>query len=808
MKIKLSGRAQVEFSGIRKVFQQLPEINNERIANGLEPIIDLTIGQPHLPVNPVVLTALQKKLKENNIASEFGYSQVGGRTETLEAVVALYSMYYPKVKYTLKEVMCTNGAVQALWNALSIFIEEKKKKKDVVLIFEPYFGHYIIQVAALGGKIVKIPALERNFHPTAEALEKILIQYPDAKILLLNYPNNPSGVSLDKNELEKMVKVLKKYPNIAIILDEVYHEISFCSHTSLLEIAPEFKNRTIVIHSGSKGLLGAPDLRVGMAAGPSVWIEAMCRQQLFATSSVSYLSQIALTSAINSRLNTSSMPWKNFVLKEYQSNIEYMAEQLNSIGLRVPLVPKGAFYILVDASCLLGSHVPDEMIITKRNGQAVKLEHIRKKLKMNRLSVDTEIAALFLYVAGVAAVPGSSFGLEPQAGFLRISCAKTKEFLELAIKQLKEICTQLFNTTKIRVSGKNTLLSLQEESSKNLAIIGAGNVGEWFIYMLLNGLVTGDFDGLGRIYLIGRNSNKLQAKIADQLHAFIIAACYEKTEADIIPEDIERLINKISCTEDYSVLGNVHYIITAFGAPMSPDIRERSDLLFANYKIAIDIARKIKVYANRKAFIINLANPLDVITWCLQELSGFPSEQVAGVSGILDVSRLAEAVREVLKVKYQDIDFHSLVVVGQHGNEMVPLLSQVKVLKKPLFEKADDSQINAIIHFTAKKGTQIMENLGKIPPHISTARAILVVLKAVLTSSNSSFPCSVWNRDCQAFMGSLVKFKKDKIVVEELDISLQEKEALMKAAFQIKKEKNFVTDTYRKDLRSFELCNE
>lgn len=791
-KIALSQRTKKQASPIRKIFSQLPSLNSERIHSGLDGIIDLTIGQPHLPVNSFAIKEVCTTLMKEDILTKFGYSAVRGRPETITAIINLYKQYYPEVCFSDEEIICTNGANQALWNSLSILIDGEK---DAVLLFEPYFGHYESQIAALGGECIKISTYNNHFKPTADKLIKALKQHPNAKALILNFPNNPAGINLEQEEFIKIINVLRENPQIAIISDEVYRELNFSSdYQSIINVAPDLKDRTILINSGSKGLLGAPDIRIGMAAGPKKWIQAMGHQQMLTTASVSYFSQIALVSGVKNYLELSSVVWKENALQEYKKNIAYMSESMQNLGFLINNNPTAGFYLLVNAGFLIGYLIPDKFLFKGENEKPILIENINEKIGGNILKNDINIAAFLLHVSGIAVVPGSSFGIDSHHGFLRVSCAANDEKLKTSIKRLENTLDALLKTSKKSFFQRSDISYTPQLPVKNIAIIGVGNVGEWLLNAILTEVYFDKIKKIGNIYLMGRSKEKLRSKFDDQIHGFIIDSCYERANS----KNIDLLSRKIIFTEDYSVLKDVSYVITAFGAPMDKEIKQRSDLLFKNNEIAFNIAEKLRNFCNKEALIVNIANPLDVITWQLQEYSGFPTDQVIGVSGILDTARLAQAIQHTLNIKYEDIDLNSLVVLGQHGPAMVPLLSNVKVLNKPLLKIATEEQIDKIIFFTKHKGTEMMENFGKIPPHVGTAKAIITILSALFNNRAAMLPCSVWNEEYQSFIGTLVRIS-NKISIKPSDLNVKEKIAMTESANEIKRDKETISHFKMKD---------
>lgn len=327
MKIRLAERTKTLSSSIRTITEQLALINQARAQLSLEPIIDLSIGQPHLAANPVALTAIYQQLTASNSAHDLGYSPVIGRDATLQAIVNLYQVYYPHVHYTLKEVMCSHGANQALWNAFSIFIQNNQGQPDIVLALEPYFGQYQAQVTALGGQFIGIASDVNDFQTTLDHLQRALTKHPATKILILNYPNNPSGQALEHKELLALVQVLTKFPALILILDDVYRDIHFTTQLSPLDVDPLLKSRTIVINSGSKGLIGAPDLRIGVVAAPEAWIAAMAQQQMLTTAGVSYLSQVAFIAAVNAKRHLPENAWHQAEQLQHHMRMEFYSTQ-------------------------------------------------------------------------------------------------------------------------------------------------------------------------------------------------------------------------------------------------------------------------------------------------------------------------------------------------------------------------------------------------------------------------------------------------------------------------------------------------
>jgi aspartate/methionine/tyrosine aminotransferase len=408
---RLAKRASIAVSPIRRIFQQLPTIKEKRQIDGLSPLIDLSVGQPHLEANPDVMKSLEK-VQVCQIAQS--YSPAQGEPETLKSIVKLYKHYYPHVQYKVEETMTTMGGSGALSNIFSVLVE---KAEDIILTFEPYFAAYVGQVEAWSGTLIKIPTLKSNFRPTAEGLNEALKTYPNTKALILNYPNNPSGVSLTKQEACQLAKTLARYPHVFIIIDDVYRDFNFTDHVTILDVAPYLKDRCIVINSGAKGLLGAPSERVGMIAAHEQLIKSMQPQQGNSISGVPHRTQLALRYAVDSHLNDPTNKWLINARKEYKKNINAAYLAFKKLGFILSQKPDGTFYLLVNAKHLIGKRNPHTLMEIKD---------------------DIDIVNYFLHSAGVATVPGSGFGIDPTEGYFRISCAKEENLLLEAINRMGE----------------------------------------------------------------------------------------------------------------------------------------------------------------------------------------------------------------------------------------------------------------------------------------------------------------------------------------------------------------------------------
>jgi aspartate/methionine/tyrosine aminotransferase len=452
--IQLAKRTNLPYDPIDSITSSIPSINKQRKQNGLEPIIGMNVGEPHLPILPKVLEELIQFLNSKEATTSLGYAPLAGSSESLDAILHLYKNYYPHVNYTQKEVMICNGATQGMANALNIFIDEG----DEVVVFEPYYSAYHTQVRCAGGSLVKIPTSQDGFRPSAKQLDNILSTHPRVKVLILNYPNNPTGIDLSEKEAKEIAAVLQKHEHVAIIIDDVYRELTINQHVTILDVDPSLKDRCIVVNSVSKGLIGAPGLRIGMVAANENWRQHMIDMQSVCTSSLPNLNQLVLQKAIEYKLSDAPeyTEWVNKSKQAYADNIHYVAEEVKKLGFDSINGGCGLF-LLVNAGSLMGKTIPDTIDFVS-SGKHHVIEGLRERIGSSVFEHDRHIVTYLLYTAGVAVVPGSGFGIDEKAGCLRFSCAKNKSDLEKALGYIKQAVQALPN------------LELKEKEASSLSL--------------------------------------------------------------------------------------------------------------------------------------------------------------------------------------------------------------------------------------------------------------------------------------------------------------------------------------------------
>ena len=270
---------------------------------------------------------------------------------------------------------------------------------DEVIIPAPYWVSYPEMVKLAEGKPVIVNTkFSNNYKLTAEQLEEVITD--NTKAIILCSPSNPTGACYTRGELKELAAVLDEYPNILILSDEIYEYIVFeGEHVSILNAAPQLKDRTVIINGFSKGF-AMTGWRLGYMAGPKPIADAVAKIQSQETSAPSSISQKAGLAAY-----TGTMKPVEDMRKAFKKRRDYIVKALEAIEGVECFIPSGAFYVFPDVSTFLGKSTPDD----------VKIKNT------------TDLSIYLLEEYGVATVPGDAFG-EPNG--IRLSYAASMDDLE------------------------------------------------------------------------------------------------------------------------------------------------------------------------------------------------------------------------------------------------------------------------------------------------------------------------------------------------------------------------------------------
>ena len=382
----MSRRVQeVKPSGIRKFFD---------IAEQMDDVISLGVGDPDFKT-PWLIRHRGIETLERGMTR---YSANAGLMSLREEIAR-----YMKRKYHLSyeakdEVIVTVGGSEAIDLCIRVFVEPG----DEVLVVEPSFVAYSPIVTVTGGTPVPIPTKAENaFRLTADELrEKITSK---TKLLVLPFPNNPTGGVMRREHLEEIAEVLRD-TNIIVLSDEIYAELTYGGepHVSIAEI-DGMRERTVVINGFSKSF-SMTGWRLGYACGPREIIKQMTKLHQFAIMCAPTTSQYAAIEALKN-CDDSVREMRD----DYNARRRLVIDGFTSIGLPC-FEPEGAFYIF-------------------------------PSIQSTGLKSD-EFCERLLYSKKVAVVPGNAFG-ESGEGFIRVSYSYSKKHLLEAIERIGEFMEEL-----------------------------------------------------------------------------------------------------------------------------------------------------------------------------------------------------------------------------------------------------------------------------------------------------------------------------------------------------------------------------
>ena len=375
---------EIQPSGIRKFFDIVSEMPDA---------ISLGVGEPDFDT--------PWRIREEGI-----YTLEKGKTfytsnsglKDLKIEICKYLKRKVNVEYNFNnEVIVTVGGSEGIDIALRAMLDPG----DEVLIPQPSYVSYLPCTILADGVPVTIPLQEKNeFKLTAEELEASIT--PKTKVLVMPFPNNPTGSIMTKEDLEPIVEVVKKY-DLFVISDEIYSELSYDGEHVSIAAFEGMKERTILINGFSKGF-AMTGWRLGYACGPKEIIEQMVKIHQFAIMCAPTNSQYAAVEALRSCDDEVQE-----MREAYNQRRRFLMNEFKRLHIQC-FEPFGAFYVF---PCIKEFGMTSE-----------------------------EFAMRFLEEEKVAVVPGTAFG-DCGEGFLRISYAYSIEELKVAFERLERFITRL-----------------------------------------------------------------------------------------------------------------------------------------------------------------------------------------------------------------------------------------------------------------------------------------------------------------------------------------------------------------------------
>lgn len=375
---------QIAVSLIRQFDERVSSIPN---------ILRLTLGEPDFNTAEAVKTSGILAIEQNFSH----YTGMAGLPEVREAACAFVQKKYQLSYDWQTEAIVTVGGTEAISAALLSILEPG----DKVLLPAPVYPGYAPVITLANAQMIDMDTSQDGFVLTPEVLEASLKEHGDAvKVVILNYPSNPTGVTYTREEVKALANVLAKY-NVFVLSDEIYSELIYDgTHTSIAEFIPE---QTILINGLSKSH-AMTGWRIGFIFAPKELTKEIIKVHQYLVTAASTISQKAAYTAL-----TTSIDEGQKVKKEYKVRRDFVYSKMIAMGFEVAK-PSGAFYIFAK---------------------------IPTNFNQNSMEFCVDVAEK----VQLAVIPGVAFG-QAGEGYIRISYAASMEQLEEAMKRLKNYMSQ------------------------------------------------------------------------------------------------------------------------------------------------------------------------------------------------------------------------------------------------------------------------------------------------------------------------------------------------------------------------------
>ena len=364
--------------------------------NGID-IIGLSLGEPDFNTPDFIKNSAIDAINQNYNS----YTPVDGYLELKEAICKKFHRDN-KIIYNPNQIVVSTGAKQSIANVVQALI----KPGEEVILLAPFWVSYSAIVLMADGipKILKSD-ISNDFKVSAKQIDDAISE--KTKMIIINSPNNPSGSIYNEKELYEIASVIKKYPNVFVLSDEIYEHINYgTKHVSFASIEGMY-DRTVTVNGIAKAF-AMTGWRIGYLGAP-IWIAKACTKlQGQVTSGANCIAQRATIDAI-----TESPEKINYMVKEFEQRRNLIIKLLSEIKGFQLNNPDGAFYIFPDISYYFGKTIGD---VTIKNA--------------------SDFAMLVLEKAHVATVTGDAFGSPKN---IRISYAASKENIITAVKRIKDL---------------------------------------------------------------------------------------------------------------------------------------------------------------------------------------------------------------------------------------------------------------------------------------------------------------------------------------------------------------------------------
>ena len=363
-------------------------------------IIGLSLGEPDFNTPDFIKDAAIEAINDNYNS----YTPVDGYAELKDAIINKFKRDND-LTYDYSQIVVSTGAKQSLANVAMVLLNPG----DEVLLPCPYWVSYAEIVKLAEGVPVEVPtSVETDFKITPEQLEAAIT--PKTKMIWYSSPCNPSGMVYSKEELRGLADVLKKYPDIVIVSDEIYEHINFVGGHASMAHFEDMYDRVVTVNGVSKAF-AMTGWRIGYIGAPS-WIARACnKMQGQITSGANCIAQRAVITALEAPVSKIS-----YMVDTFKKRRKLIIDLLNDIEGFVTTEPEGAFYVFPNVSHFFG-----------------------KTIKGHKIENATDFSMFLLEEALVATVTGDAFG-NPDC--IRISYAASESQIEEAMKRIKSVLSE------------------------------------------------------------------------------------------------------------------------------------------------------------------------------------------------------------------------------------------------------------------------------------------------------------------------------------------------------------------------------
>ena len=358
-----------------------------------EHVTSLCVGEPDCPPPKAVLEAAIKAIQDG----ETRYTAITGTADLRNAIAADLKRRKGLTYNPQTEIIVGNGAKQCVYQGILATCGPG----DAVIVPAPYWPSYPEMVALVGAEsIVVETTAETGYLVTPEILRKTLEENTNVKLIILCNPSNPTGGVYHQQKLEALAEVLRDFPHVAVLADEIYERLVYEGDCPSFASMDGMFHRTLTVNGFSKAY-AMTGMRLGYLAAPARLAKAVTTIQSQLTSCAGSISQAAGVAALTQVEDA-----------ELEENVEimrakrdYVLDELSQMpGVSIAMPPNGAFYVLPDVSGYFDGD-------------------------------DTELCLQLLKAKKMAIVPGSSFGAP---GTVRLSYATSMEELGIAMTKLRE----------------------------------------------------------------------------------------------------------------------------------------------------------------------------------------------------------------------------------------------------------------------------------------------------------------------------------------------------------------------------------